>query len=167
MIVKTAFSALAAGVAALVLLAPAAGAKPRICGAKNIEGLLINLGKLTPNDVKHDMRVDVVRCGDVTGDGRADALFTISSGGTAGDIRFGVVKAGSEDGLVLYKPGYKVGIARVNSRAFEILQPHYGANDPNCCPSSFRVTRYTWTGSRFKAGAARKLKHAPARFYKS
>jgi hypothetical protein len=163
MIVKTTVSALVA----LALLAPAAGAKPRICGAKNIQGLLINLGKLKPSDVKNEMRVDLVRCGDVTGDGRADAVFTISSGGTAGDIRFGVVKAGSEDGLVLYKPGYKVGIARVNRRAFEILQPHYGKNDANCCPSSFRMTRYTWTGSRFKAGAAVTLEHAPARFYKS
>ena len=162
MIVKTTVCALVA----LALLAPAAGAKPRICGAKNIQGLLINLGKLTPNDVKNQMRVDLVRCGDVTGDGRADALFTISSGGTAGDIRFGVVRAGSEDGLVLYKPGYKVGIARVNRRAFEILQPHYGKNDANCCPSSFWLTRYTWTGSRFTAGAAQQLKHAPSRFYK-
>ena len=164
MIAKTALSAL---VALALLTVPAADAKPRICGAKNIQGLLINLGKLKPEDAGRGMKVDLVRCGDVTGDGRADAVFTVSSGGTAGDIRFGVVRAGSEDGLELYRPAYKVGIARVNSRAFEILQPHYGANDPNCCPSSFRMTRYTWTGSRFKAGQTTKLKTAPRRFYKS
>jgi hypothetical protein len=83
----------------------------------------------------------------------------------AGDIRFGVTQGG--DGRVLlYKPGYKVGIARHDRRSFDILQPHYGPNDPNCCPSSFRQQRFTWTGRRFKAGAVKKLESAPRRFYK-
>jgi len=163
MIAKTALPVLAA---LLLLAVPAADAKPRICGTKNIEGTLINLGKLTPAAVDNGMGVDLVRCGDVTGDGRADAIFTVFSGGTAGDTRFGVIRAGSEDGLVLYKQAYKVGIARVNNRAFEVLQPHYAGDDPNCCPSSFRKTRYTWTGSHFKAGPAKKLKTAPRRFYR-
>jgi hypothetical protein len=68
--------------------------------------------------------------------------------------------------VVLYKPGYKVGIARHDSRSFDILQPHYGPNDPNCCPRSFREQRFTWTGSRFTAGAVKKLQSAPRRFYK-
>jgi hypothetical protein len=163
MMSKTALCILAA---LALLTVPAADAKPRICAKKNLEGTLINLGKLTPQDVDNGTGVDLVRCGDVTGDGRADAVFTVFSGGTAGDTRFGVVRAGSEDGLVLYKQAYKVGIARVNSRAFEILQPHYAGDDPNCCPSSFRKTRYSWTGSRFKAGPTTKLKTAPRRFYR-
>jgi hypothetical protein len=73
---------------------------------------------------------------------------------------------GSADALVLYKQGYKVGIARRNKRSFEVIQPHYKANEPNCCPSSFRVRRYSWTGDHFKKGKVRKLKHAPRRFYR-
>ena len=102
----------------------------------------------------------------MTDDGTADAVFTIFSGGTAGDIRFGVYRGGANPKLVLFRQGYKVGIARHDRRSFDVLQPHYGRNDANCCPSSFRERRYTWTGSRFKAGPQKKLKSAPRRFYK-
>ena len=156
----------AAGLAALAVAVPTADAKPRICGRAVIEHSLIAAGKLTVTDVKMNMGVDLIRCGDVTGDGVADAVFTIASGGTAGDIRFGVVK-GTDGAVLLIKPGYKVGIARHDSRSFDILQPHYDSDDPNCCPSSFRKTRYSWTGSRFTAGPATKLKNAPRRFYRS
>ena len=67
---------------------------------------------------------------------------------------------------MLFKTGYKVGIARHAKDAFDVLQPFYGKRDANCCPSSFRQTRYTWTGARFKAGKAKKLRSAPARFYR-
>jgi hypothetical protein len=107
-----------------------------------------------------------VRCGDVTADGTTDAVFTINSGGTAGDIRFGVYRGGATPKLVLFKPAYKVGIARHDRRSFDVLQPHYARHDANCCPSSFRERRFRWTGSRFKAGHAKKLKRAPARFYR-
>ena len=156
---------LAAGLAALAVAVPPADATPHICGKAVIEHSLIAAGKLTVTDVKLGMGVDLIRCGDVTGDGVTDAVFTIASGGTAGDIRFGVVK-GTSGKVVLIKPGYKVGIARHDSRSFDILQPHYGPNDPNCCPTSFREQRYTWTGSRFTGGPLKKLKSAPHRFYK-
>jgi hypothetical protein len=143
--------------------ASAAAAKPSLCRPANIEHRLIAAGKLTAQDVKFGEVVDLVRCGDVTADGRKDAVFTVASGGTAGDTRFGVLRAGR---LVLYRQGYKVGIARVSRRAFDVIQPHYGANEPNCCPSSFRIRRYTWTGRRFTVGHARKAKTAPRRFYR-
>jgi hypothetical protein len=38
--------------------------------------------------------------------------------------------------------------------------------EPNCCPSSFRLRRYTWTGHRLRVGEAHKLKTVPPRFYK-
>jgi hypothetical protein len=161
---------LATVVAATLLALPGtAAAKPPLCGAGVIQQALIDAGKLTPEDVELGVVVDLVRCGDITRDGDADALFTLASGGTAGDTRFGVLR-GRSDGLpaklVLFKQGYKIGIARRNRRSFEVLQPHYRATDPNCCPSSFRKRRYTWTGTRFKAGKAKKLKKAPRRFYK-
>jgi hypothetical protein len=160
---------LAASLAGSWLLAPGAGAAPALCTADTIQQTLISAGKLTQEDVDNGVVVDLVRCGDVTNDRASDAVFTLASGGTAGDTRFGVLKGsadGSSGSLVLYKQGYKVGIARHSSRSFDVLQPHYDSDDPNCCPSSFRMRRYTWTGARFKAGKAKKLKTAPRRFYK-
>ena len=155
--------------AALAAMVPAAVAKPQVCSASVIQQKLIDVGRLTPQDVSFGEVVDLVRCGDITADGASDALFTVASGGTAGDTRFGVLKGqpdGSPGALVLYRQGYKVGISRRTSHAFEVIQPHYGATDPNCCPSSFRIRRYTWSGHTFKAGKAKKVKTAPRRFYR-
>ena len=93
-----------------------------------------------------------------------------ASGGTAGDTHFGVIEGGADGAgeVALFKAGYKVGVARHNSRSFDVLQPYYGSNDANCCPSSYRQTRFTWTGTRFKAGKATKLKTGrPTRFYRA
>jgi hypothetical protein len=163
--------ALVLALAGLALLPSAAAAKPRVCQAEVIQQALIDAGKLTEEDVGFGVVVDLVRCGDITADGDADGLFTLASGGTAGDTRFGVFR-GSADGspgaLVLWRPGYKVGVARRNRRSFDVLQPHYDADDANCCPSSFRRRRFTWTGSHFKgAKRAKRLKTAPRRFYRS
>jgi hypothetical protein len=158
-------------VLAVVALLPAtAAAEPQVCSPDVIQQKLIDEGKLTQEDVGFGVVVDLVRCGDVTADDAIDAIFTLASGGTAGDTRFGVLRGnadGSAGELALFREGYKIGIARRGRRTFEVLQPHYGKNDPNCCPSSFRLRRFTWTGSHFKRGKARKLKHAPRRFYRS
>ena len=162
--------AAAAALAALALLVPAtASAKPSVCQRSTIQAALVDEGRLTTEDIANGQRVSLVRCGDVTDDGNTDALFAVASGGTAGNTRFGVIE-GLEDGspgaLVLYKRGYKVGLSRRDRRSFEVLQPHYGADDPNCCPSSFRMIRYTWSGNGFRAGKAKRLSEAPRRFYR-
>ena len=160
----------AAAAAGLAVLAPPAAAKPPVCSVDVIQQALIDAGKLTQEAIDMGEVVGRVRCGDMTDDGDRDALFAIASGGTAGDTRFGVLR-GRADGtprrLVLWRKGYKVGVARRDKRSFEILQPYYRAADPNCCPSSFRQTTYTWKGAKFKAGTAKKLAKAPARFYKA
>ena len=161
-------------IAATALLLPlmlpgGAAAKPPLCTADVIQDTLVAAGKLTPEAIELGEVVDLIRCGDVTRDGDTDVVFTLASGGTAGDTRFGVLRGsadGSEPQLVLFKQGYKIGIARRNHRSFEVLQPHYKAGEPNCCPSSFRKRRYTWRGDHFKAGRAKKLKRAPAKFYR-
>jgi hypothetical protein len=156
-------------VAGLAVVVPAAVAKPQVCTASVIQQKLIDVGKLTAKDVGFGEVVDLVRCGDVTADGSSDAVFTVASGGTAGDTRFGVLRGradGSAGTLVLYRQGYKVGISRRTARAFEVIQPHYRAADPNCCPSSFRIRRYTWNGHGFDVGRAKKVKNAPRRFYR-
>jgi hypothetical protein len=148
---------------ALLALAPAAHAAPALCTADVIETTIAGSGTELGGE-----GVNLIRCGDVTGDGATDAVFTVASGGTAGDTHFGVIEGGADGAgeLALYKKAYKVGVARHNRTSFDVLQPFYGKNDPNCCPSSFRQTRYTWTGAKFKAGKAKTLKTAPRRFYK-
>jgi hypothetical protein len=159
---------LAAAVAGLTLALPA-GASAQSCSAEVVQQTLLTAGKLTQEQIDEGVVVDLVRCGDVTGDGASDAVYTLASGGTAGDTRFGVLQ-GNVDGTlgnrIFSRSGYKVGIARHSSTSFDVLQPFYKSTDANCCPSSFRQTRYTWNGSRFKAGKARKLKKPPARFYR-
>ena len=154
---------LSAAVVAL-LMPSAASAKPPLCTPDVIEAALTGAGHQV------DTGVNLIRCGDVTGDGATDVVFTVASGGTAGDTHFGVL-LGREDGsngrLVLYRPGYKIGVSVRSRHAFEVIQPHYRSDDANCCPSSFRQTRYTWTGSKFKKGKTRALKTAPARFYRA
>jgi hypothetical protein len=155
---------------ALALLAGATPASAQEgCSVEAVQQALVAAGKLTPEAIDGGVVVSLVRCGDITADGAPDALFTLASGGTAGDTRFGVLQ-GNPDGTlgkrILFKQGYKVGIARHNARSFDVMQPYYAADDANCCPSSFRQTRYTWNGNRFKAGNAKKLKTAPARFYR-
>ena len=161
---------LAAALAGLTLLTPATRASAQEgCSVEAVQQALMTAGTLTQEDIDNGVVVSLVRCGDITADGLPDALFTLASGGTAGDTRFGVLQ-GDANGIlgkrILFKQGYKVGIARHDKRSFDVLQPHYAADDPNCCPSSFRQTRYTWNGTRFKAGKAKKLKKAPARFHR-
>ena len=162
--------AAAAALAATALLLPTtASAKPAVCHRATIEAELVDKGQLTPEGVANGQRVSLARCGDVTDDGNTDTLFAVASGGTAGNTRFGVIEGlddGSPGALVLYKRGYKLGVSRRDGRSFEVLQPHYRSTDPNCCPSSFRLTRYTWFGNGFGSGRAKKLSRAPRRFYR-
>jgi hypothetical protein len=159
---------LAAALAGLTFLAPSASAQEG-CSVEAVQQALMSAGKLSQDDIDGGVGVSLVRCGDVTGDGVTDAVYTLSSGGTAGDTQFGVLQGNANNTLgkrILSKKGYKIGIARHNSKSFDVMQPYYDSDDANCCPSSFRQTRYTWTGSKFKAGKAKKLKKAPARFYR-
>jgi hypothetical protein len=155
--------------AALALLPASAAAKPPVCSPTVIQDALIASGKLTEQDIHFGEVVDLVRCHDVTDDDMIDAVFTVASGGTAGDTHFGVLRGradGSSGALALYRSGYKVGVAIHSRHSFATLQPHYRKFDANCCPSSFRLRRFTWTGDHFKRGKAKKLVHAPRRFYR-
>jgi hypothetical protein len=157
---------LAAVLGGLILPTHAAAAT---CDAETTQGFLLASDALTQDDIDGGVVVNLVRCGDVTGDGASDVVYTLTSGGTAGDTQFGVIKGnadGTLSGQILRKKGYKLGIARANRKAFDVMQPYYRKTDANCCPSSFRQTRYTWTGSKFKAGKAKSLKKAPRRFYR-
>ena len=104
-------AAAAAALAALALLVPAtAAAKPAVCQRATLEAELVDGGQLTVERIANGQRVNLVRCGDVTDDGDADALFAVVSGGTAGNTRFGVIEGradGSPGALLLFKRGYR------------------------------------------------------------
>ena len=143
-------------VAALLLLPGSAAAKPDVCTKRSIKATLLAAGE---DPMAGIGKVD---CGDVTADGRKDAVFTVLSGGTAGAVRFGVIRRGI--GLVLYEDGYKVGVDRVGRRRFDVQQPIYRKADPNCCPSAFRVTPYRYKRGRFVAGDSTRSDEPDPRF---
>src|SRR5688572_28115907 len=127
-------STLAAVLGVLLVLPPLVEAKPPLCTASVIERTLQGAGRVTAEAFESGIAVNLIRCGDVTADGATDAVFTLASGGTAGDTRFGVIEGGADGAgeLVLFKTGYKVGIARHAKDAFDVLQPFYGKRDANC-----------------------------------
>lgn len=87
---------------------------------------------------------------DVTGDGAAEAIVPLSSGGTLGDIAFLVLtpvdggtkmllkeKAKGDGGLTLL----------VEDGKLRLTEPVAGPDDPFCCPSYLRHTTYAWNGA--------------------
>lgn len=137
-----------------------------VCRAATIIDRLVDRGKLTRQDVELGRGVTSIRCRDLTGDGERDALFAIASGGTAGNTNFGILlgRAGGAPGrLALYRSGYKIGVAATAGKP-EVLQPIYRRDDPNCCPSSFEIRRYRWTGERFTLHSRHRTMTAPKRF---
>ncbi|MEA2171668.1 MAG: hypothetical protein QOF76_4968 [Solirubrobacteraceae bacterium] len=152
---------LVAGPLALALLVPATAdaAKPKICRVASIHQTLANFGYDAPTKY-----IDKVECSDITDDGKVDALFSVASGGTAGDTHYGVI-SGSSGSLLQYDEGYKIGIDAVSSTRFDVQQPNYGKHDANCCPTSWSFTSYNWTGSVFIAGKTRTYKKPKKRFY--
>ena len=155
---------LSAGVTAATPAAPARTAP--VCRAATILDRLVDGGKLRRREIELGRGVTSVRCRDLTRDGERDALFAIASGGTAGNTNFGILlgRAGGAPGrLALYRNGYKVTIAATAGQP-EVLQPIYRREDPNCCPSSFEIRRYRWTGTRFTLRSRYRTKSAPKRF---
>lgn len=80
--------------------------------------------------------------GDFSGDGRDEAVISLYSGGTAGNLGLLVYREG-DDGpeLVTVLPGYKIG-AVADGDALVVREPHYAGWEPNCCASGMRETRY-------------------------
>ena len=158
----------AASVAASTAATPpaaAAAAAPAVCVAKTLMDELVARGKVTA--AGHGFGVSIVRCADLDGNGERDALFAIASGGTAGNIHWGIMLGGTGGApgrLALFRDGYKVGVA-VRGGAPEVLQPIYRRNDANCCPSSFEIRRYRWTGDHFTLRSRHRTKTAPKRFF--
>ncbi len=143
----------------LLLAFPAtADAKPAYCTKTAVQEIRVASGK------PKLAGVNTVLCADVTNDGVRDAIYTVLSGGTAGPVRFGVIRGGSEVSITMERTGYKVTIDRVNDHRFDVQQPFYAADDPNCCPSAFDVIPFRWNGQTFRRGRPTRYQHFQKRF---
>lgn len=126
--------ALALTILALFALPALAEAKPSICTKKGLVEVL------AANDESALEGPNQLLCGDVTGDGEKDAVFTLLSGGTAGTTRFGVVYDGGDE--LLIRDGYKVTVDIVGKTRFDVQSPFYASDDANCCPSAYFFVKY-------------------------
>jgi hypothetical protein len=96
---------------------------------------------------------------DLTGEGKADAVVTVDSGGAAGIVALYVFSAGTGKNLqVVYRNQrlYRAA-ARVNpGPALVYSLPQYKDGDELCCPSSYRETELKWSSRLKRFGVARR-----------
>ncbi len=79
---------------------------------------------------------------DMSGDGQEEAILSLFSGGTAGNLGLLIYTAlNGAPALADSLAGYKIGgVADGNN--LKVTEPIYQGWEPNCCPSGFFVTRY-------------------------
>jgi hypothetical protein len=92
-----------------------------------------------------------VKYADLTGGGAENAIVPISSGGTLGDLAFVVLALSGSDTTALlseFPPnGHGLAVAVVAGQLVE-TEALPGPDDPECCPTSLRVTTYKWDGTK-------------------
>ena len=96
---------------------------------------------------------------DLTGEGKADAVVTVDSGGAAGVVALYVFSAGSGNDLkVVYRnQGLYRASARINpGPALVYTVPQYKDGDEICCPSAYRETQLKWSATKKKFGVAQR-----------
>lgn len=95
--------------------------------------------------------ITAVRCADLTGDGRRDVAWSMSGGGSDGDVQWGVVYERAGQRRVARFTGHThYNNLRIRNRRVLVDSPIYRPGDPNCCPTGgTRVESATWTGRRF------------------
>jgi len=102
---------------------------------------------------------------DLTGEGKADAVVTVDSGGAAGVIALYVFSAGTgKDLKVVYRNQrmYRGG-ARLNpGPSLVYVLPQYAADDELCCPSAYRETELKWSATKKRFGVAKRRTVLPA-----
>ena len=79
---------------------------------------------------------------DISGDGQDEAVISLFSGGTAGNLGLLVYTGASGTPMLADSVGgYKIGGTADGAR-LKVSEPIYQGWEPNCCPSGFLVTRY-------------------------
>lgn len=95
--------------------------------------------------------ISAITCGDVTGNGRRDVAWTLSSGGSGGNIEWGVVYERKGTRRIVRFTGFThYNTLRMKGRRVLVDSPIYTLGDANCCPTGgTRTESAFWTGKRF------------------
>jgi hypothetical protein len=86
---------------------------------------------------------------DLTGDGVEEALAIVESGGTQGDIGFGVYSVDENNVATLAFFEQARGRVEVRVGVIVAIEGVFAAGDAECCPSQLREVTYRWDGSGF------------------
>lgn len=101
----------------------------------------------TPGTIPGFADLQDIIYGDISGDGREEAIIPVVSGGTAGTVGYLIYFAGDREPVfATARTGYKLG-ARTNNGNLVVLEPIYSGWEANCCPSGISETRYRLVGS--------------------
>jgi hypothetical protein len=95
--------------------------------------------------------ISSIACGDVTNNGRRDVAYTLSSGGSGGNIEWGVVYERKRTRRIARFTGFShYNMLRIKGPRVLVDSPIYTIGDPNCCPTGgTRTESAFWTGKRF------------------
>jgi hypothetical protein len=103
-----------------------------------------------------------VRFRDLTGDGRADAIVEVSSGGARGPQAFLVVTehGGTARVVLSVRRPSEVDVS-ARGRTLTETAAVYGRMDPTYCPGRLAVRKLRWSGRRFDVVSPRRLVRSP------
>lgn len=88
--------------------------------------------------------------GDVSGDGRSDALALVETGGAAGAVALYVLSTHGQDDDADLRAVYRSqrlyrATVRIDGGALVLRTPRYGPGDDVCCPDRIVERVYTWS----------------------
>ncbi|MCS6803015.1 MAG: hypothetical protein RMM58_14350 [Chloroflexota bacterium] len=125
----------------------------------------------TPGSIPGFADLQDIIYGDISGDGREEAIIPIVSGGTAGTVGYLIYFAGDREPVFATSlTGYKLG-ARATNGQLVVLEPIYAGWEANCCPSGISETRYRLIGAtldriaRDERGIPEAIPQTVERFY--
>lgn len=79
---------------------------------------------------------------DISGDRQEEAIISLYSGGTAGNLGLLVYTVANNAPILADSlPGYKIGAVADGNR-LKVTEPIYQGWEPNCCPSGFFESRF-------------------------
>jgi hypothetical protein len=99
---------------------------------------------------------------DLTGDGEAEAIVPVSSGGEGGNIAlfvYSLQPSGIEQ-VLDYKPDMRLQVA-IDGGKLTVTEPVSAPGDPLCCPSELKITTYSWDGSQLAVSDQRTVAGTP------
>ena len=123
--------------------------------------------RINRRDIPYARIVTRPICRDLTGDGERELAFTLSLGGSGGDVHWGILRRSVSGRLTVapWESGRGFGI-RLENGELAVASPVYRRGDLGCCPTGgYRVRRVGWNGARFVIRSSRIEADVPRGFY--